>query len=264
MTYQLYHFGLCCRNLHKSLGFYQGLGCELLRVIDNDEYRVAFLGTGSEIILELNENPLMIEEKYFTKRKGSINSISFKVDNIYEAYKDMEKKNMRIVWKPKEKKGIYQFGFLDEEGMLIKIFNYIQEEAYFSKDSLNKEKIMLKELCLLTSQYEKTVEVYETALGLEKKNLDREVGSDCRMSLLGDSDESPCILIKEIPDIDRINEKLNAPCFTERERQYILKYGNGYEHLCFEVLKKEKQSEMEDWTMDPDGNHIRLLIKSGG
>jgi len=260
MTYRLYHFGLCCRNLHKSLDFYQGLGCELIKIFDNEVHRVAFLNTGSKVVLELIENPLMIEEKYFTKRKGSINSISLKVENIYEAYKDMENKNMRIVWKPKEKEGIYQFGLLDEEGMLIKIFNYIQKRTYLSCRPMDNEKVMLKELCLLTSQYEKALALYETALGLTKKYVDQKCSLRNRVSLLGNADESvnesAGILIKEIPDID--NENLKGSFITERERQHVLKYGNGYEHLVFRRPLKDNSLD-EEWIEDPDGNKIHII-----
>ena len=259
MKYQLYHFGLCCRNLQKSIDFYEGIGCGLIKKINNDGYKVAFLGTGSQVILELNENPIMIEEKYFTKRRGSINSISLKVDNIYEAYKDIEKKGLRIVWKPKEKEGIYQFGLLDEEGMLIKVFNYVDDKDSFKNTFSDDHKIVLKELCLLTSQYEKTSDLYEKALGLEKKKIDKE---NPRISFFGNIDkhnnEAAGLLIKEIPEFETMNEGLHDLHFSEREREYICKYGNGYEHLTFEIQGKEKKDIIE-WTTDPDGNHVCII-----
>ncbi len=262
MEYQLYHFGLCCRNLQKSIDFYEGIGCALIKKIDNDGYKVAFLRTGSQVILELNENPLMIEEKYFTKRRGSINSISLKVDNIYEAYKDIEEKGLRIVWKPKEKKGIYQFGLLDEEGMLIKIFNYVDDRDFYKNDSLEKGTSVLKEICLLTSQYEKTIDLYENALGLIKLKNDEGSGDHPKVSFLGNVDEhdhpGAGLLIKEIPEMETLDKGLYDLHFSEREREYICQYGNGYEHLVFQISQQENENNLE-WITDPDGNHIRII-----
>lgn len=258
MKYSLYNFGLCCRNLNQSIDFYEKIGCEVIKIIDQADYKVAWLYAGSEVIIELNEIPLIIEEKYFTKRRGSINSISFKVDDIYEAYKDIEQKGLRIVWTPKERKGIYQFGLLDEEGMLIKIFNYLEGQSlneHYTAD-LN---IKLKSNCLLTSQYEKNVHLYQDVLGLSNFHS-KAKGGFC-VSILGNGEDTgkTGVLIKEIPE--DISDPIYANCFSHREREYIDKYGNGYEHLCFEVLQNHNHKKEKEWLVDPDGNNIQMMYK---
>lgn len=260
MKYRLYNFGLCCRNLNKSIYFYEELGCKVIKKVDQTDYKVAWLFAGSQVIIELNEIPLIIEEKYFTKRRGSINSISFKVDDIYEAYKDIEQKGLRIVWTPKENKGVYQFGLLDEEGMLIKIFNYLdnqpQNEEYIA--DLN---IKLKNNCFLTNQYEKNLHLYQDVLGL--CNFNSNTAGGFRTSFLGnadDTDKKTGIFIKEIPE--DINDALYTDCFYDREREYIAKYGNGYEHLCFEVIRNNNHKQ--EWLKDPDGNNVQLIYNNNG
>lgn len=253
MEYSIYSFGLCCRNLQKSIDFYEALGCKEIKRIEDNGYSVAFLYAGNSVIIELNENPLMIEEKYFTKRKGSINSISFKVDNIYKAYKDIESKGLRVVWTPKENKGIYQFGLLDEEGMLIKIFNFVDGDFKNNHEALNIE---LRDICLLTNQYEKIVNLYGNGLGLKKKDCNINQW-EIRSTFYGSNSETSVgIFIKEIPNNDLTDLEFNQS-YTDREREYINKFGNGFEHLTFEIINKEEKAEK--WLKDPDGNHIRLI-----
>ncbi|MCG8482255.1 MAG: VOC family protein [Clostridia bacterium] len=258
MDYKLYNFGLCCRNLEKSIDFYEGLGCKVVKKINEDGYAVAFLYAGDQVILELNEIPLMIEEKYFTKRRGSINSVSLKVDNIYDAYKDIENKGLRVVWAPKENKGVYQFGLLDEECMLIKIFNFVDNDFFAMGDTdlQDKKEIELKAVCLLTNQYVETLNIYKDAFGLKEIDSNFHSGQ-ARYAFYGnESFNNTGILIKEIPE----NLEGHVHDFPDRDIEFIKKYGNGYEHLTFKVFNKDKKGE--EWVKDPDGNHIRLIYES--
>lgn len=255
MNYRLYNFGLCCRNLGKSIDFYKELGCKVIKRIDKNDYAVAFLYAGDQVILELNEVPLMVEEKYFTKRRGSINSVSFKVENIYDAYKDIENKGLRVVWAPKENQGIYQFGLLDEECMLIKVFNFVDTDLFsLNNIDLKEEKeIELKAICLLTNQYIEAVSIYKDSFGLKEIESDLYSGQ-ARYTFYGNEDSNNTgILIKEIPE--NLDNHLSG--FPDRDIEFINKYGNGYEHLTFKVFNKGQSGD--EWVKDPDGNHIRLI-----
>lgn len=123
------HIGIPCKNLNRSVAFYQELGFAVDAKKDNlNGYNVAMM-RGGNCVIELYQS---VEESFSGKKGGVIDHIALACGNVEEAYQKCVESGQRIVTDIEET-GIYSpvlcryFYILGPDGERIEIMQYCND-----------------------------------------------------------------------------------------------------------------------------------------
>jgi len=242
MAYKLTHFGLACKDLDKAVDQYRNaLGFEVTARLENKNgYKVAYLGKGSDGLLEIIENPVVAAEREYLGKKGNVCSVSFEVSDADEAFEDMKAKGAKVAFEPVNALNTRVFGVLDPDDLLVKIYNYTDENKIATPDlsiPMKASDMTLHHICKLTKNLVASEKWYEDFVGL--KTIATRTGDLAKTggyNFMIDPyyDKSVHSLMFEIiggPDPEKaVAERVIKG--DDREQVVVDKYGYTYDHIC--------------------------------
>ncbi len=101
IKYKLHHLGILCEDTAVSTKFYRDvLGHEVTaRYFNKGQYDLTFLGSGSDLLIELIGRPFsQLEQAYFEERGGAFHHIALQVDDVDAAFADLTSKGVKVAW----------------------------------------------------------------------------------------------------------------------------------------------------------------------
>ncbi len=111
------HIGIAVKNLEESISFYEnvlGLKCYAIEEVKDQKVKTAFFMVGQTKIELLESTDPEGPIGKFTEKKGEgLHHIAFAMDNVEEALKDAESKDVRLIDKiPRKGAEGLSIGFL--------------------------------------------------------------------------------------------------------------------------------------------------------
>ncbi len=276
MKYKLTHFGLLCRDMKKSLNFYQKqLGNELTtRVESPGEVDIAFLGKGNDATLELVSPPFLpYEDEHLSSHGHSINHISFEVEYADLAYEELKSKGVRVAWEPKDLEIMRQCGFYDIDGLIFEVYSNIGTACLEVPNYVGSPKpadITLHHLSIVTDDMVASENFYIEKLGMRRV-----------AEYFNEGQGGFVFLVDPLFDGKGhgfMLEIIGPPGLEEREEVLLKKRGPLFDHLCYtaEDVTGAWQAAMDNgaenfikpykeyggeiaWVRDADGNDIEIM-----
>lgn len=278
MKYRITNFSIVCKDIEKAIDAYCNvLGHEMTaRFTKEGEYDVAYVGIGSDTLLELVGEPFVPAEKEYLGKKGNINCMTLECEDADKAFEELKDKGINIAWEPVTVENIRQFGIFDADGLLVKIYNYTDGKRIKTPDISNHDPndLTLQHICLLTEDYKRSLKFYKENFGLkevvhhEHPNPDGSVGG---YFFLVDSDYDGK---EHLPMFEII-----GPPLEPRELVIFKKYGACWDHFCYTAEKARElveeyvadgtfQKYMETcyaygmdigWIKDPNYNDVEIM-----
>ncbi len=101
------HIGIAVKNLEESISFYEnvlGLKCYAIEEVKDQKVKTAFFMVGqTKIELLESTDPEGPIGKFIEKKGEGLHHIAFAMDNVEEALKDAESKDVRLIDKTPRK-----------------------------------------------------------------------------------------------------------------------------------------------------------------
>ncbi|MEM7342927.1 MAG: VOC family protein [Chloroflexota bacterium] len=132
IRYKLHHVGLLCEDSEKSTQFYRDvLGHEVTaRFFNTGRYDLTFVGSGSDLLLELIGPPFGGDEQTFFEQRGSgMHHLAFEVEDVDAAFADLTAKGIRVAWEPDDFLFVRHCGVYDDNGIVIEILQELEPLA---------------------------------------------------------------------------------------------------------------------------------------
>lgn len=243
MMYKLTKFSLAVTDMEKELNVYtNGMGMQLTaRIQDDSQYDVAYIGQGSDGLIELVKKPYIEAEKKYLNRRYSVYSISFETEDVDKAFEEMKGKGVNIAWEPVEVLGMKVFGMTDLDDNLIKVYSYTGNEKIIPTPDLTKiltkTDMTLHHVSLITKDIKTTANFYENIFNLKTisqrtDDIEKTGGFVFMADPYLDSNAHTILFeimggpnpIKAVPD--RIIKRY------EREELFEQEYGYALDHIC--------------------------------
>ena len=278
------HVGLLTSDVDYAAACYRALGCETMeRSQRRGAFDVAYLGTGTDVLVELQGRPLPAESEEYLARQGwSIERVALACDDVAAAHARLLAAGVEEAWAPQpfEIDGTtlaVAAGVWSPEGLMIDLVQLV-DAAVPRPVRGRRGELALHHVCLLTRDLAAAEKFWTEHFGLVKTYdftapLD-DPGSGRRKGfvMLSDShfDGAGHEFCLEI--IGGEHDSIDGPVMDRR--------GPCYDHLCFTTddvagvwqravdLGVEPLSEPAHypeydttiaWLYDADGTHIELM-----
>jgi catechol 2,3-dioxygenase-like lactoylglutathione lyase family enzyme len=277
VNYRLNHFGLLCQDLQQSLTTYQHhFGNQLTaRWYNRSLLDIAFLGSGSDVTIELVGRPFLdYEETHIAQHGHSINHISFLVEDAEAAFEELKRQGVKVAWEPIDVMMMCQCGFRDPDGLLFEVFSYPDPNMPLAGPDLGAPvgptSLRMHHISLLTLDIERAKRFYLEVMGL-KPVYEYRQGAGGFMFLAD--------LYFDKKDHNFLLEIIWGPEGMEpREIVMLEKHGACYDHLCYvaedvqgawQAAQQRGAPNMADpvqaygmwiaWLKDADGNDVEIM-----
>ena len=275
------HVGLLTADMDHALATYRAIGCSLEeRHVRRGDHSVAFLGAGTDVLLEVQSSPFLPESEEYLARQGfGIERIAFVVDDVATAYAELVAAGLNSAWEPRPfaVDGVelaIAAGVWSPEGLMIDIVQHVNVSVPRPSRGSRGE-LALHHACCLTSDLAGAEAFWTTHFGLAKTydfTAPHPDGGTKGFVMVSDShfDEGAHEFSLEI--IGGEFDSIDGPVFARR--------GACFDHLCFTtddvpgvwqravdagvepLCEPAHYSEYDStiaWLYDADGTHIELM-----
>ncbi len=274
IQFKLHHVGLLVEDFKKSLEFYQNVLEQQVtsRWQNRDRFNVAFVGAGSDAMLELVGPPFLDYEQAFVDKRGyGMNHIAFEVEDADAAFAELKAKGLRVAWEPRDMIVVRQCAFYDPDGILVEVFHHLDEDMPLMPPDLSQPaKFAFHHVDLLTEDWRRSQRFYKEHFGLKLV-----------YEYLDDEGKAFLFFIDPFFDLETHNfliEIIGPPFDEEREHIFYERYGTGVDHTAYVVddvvgawkrtLERGAENFVDPyfaygvniaWIRDPDGNDIEIM-----
>ena len=273
MHYRIHHLGVLCDDLEASALFYeQVLGHERIASFSSaGEYDFCFLGSGSELLLELIGQPFSAREAAYVAERGpSFHHLAFSVADAEASFAELSAAGLQVAWEPEDFLFVRHFGVFDDSGILIEI---LEEKESLPKPASAGQPVdfLLHHFDIFSRDWERTRAFYGKHFGFKSVFEYIYEGGGAFM-YLADPDFDP----------DRrqaMIEVIGPPYVEDREFVFSDHFGTGMDHIGYVVINvpaayqkalargtREFVKPYLDygtemcWIQDADGNDLELML----
>lgn len=242
MNYRLTRFGIATDNLDKELKIYsKGLGFQKTdQLFEEGKYNLAYVGNGSDGLIEIIEKPLISEEEKYLGKKGNITSVSFEVEDADIAFEEIKSKGVQIAWTPVTSLNIRVFGVLDRDDNLIKVYSYMDNNKIVEPNlsvQLSDADMILHHICVITKDIKKLEAFYKNVFGLKTvSQRTDDISKTGGFVFMVDPyyKENGHNIMFEIIGGPSPENAVEKRVIKGDPREYVFmgKYGYAYDHLC--------------------------------
>lgn len=271
IQYKLHHIGLVCADTASSTRFYRDvLGHEVTaRFFNRDEYDLTFLGSGSELLIELIGEPFGGgEQAFFEQHGGGIHHIALEVADVDAAFADLSAKELRVAWEPEDFLFVRHCGVYDDCGLVVEI---LQELQPLARPTMNqKVDYLLHHFDIFSDDWRRTKAFYAQHFGFTSvfEYIYREGGAFIYLA-------DPFFDAKTR---QAMIEVIGPPYVEPREFLFCKEFGTGMDHIGYVVEdvgvayqsalargSNDMQAPYQEygtemcWVQDADGNDLELM-----
>ena len=277
IPYKLHHVGVLCSDVAASTAYFRDvLGHEVVaRYFNRGAYDLTFLGSGSELLLELIGPPFSDgEQAYFETRGGSFHHIAFAVPDVDVAFAELTANGLGVAWAPDDFLFVRHCGVIDDSGIVVEI---LQEQEPLARvpavDPGQPERAMflLHHFDIFSDDWRRTRAFYARHFGM--RSLYEYIYDDGGASVyLAD-------VHFDANKRQALVEVMGPPYEEPRERSFAAQFGTGMDHIGYVVADtaqaqltavargsaasrapyQEYGTEM-CWLKDVDGNDLELML----
>lgn len=272
IRYKLHHVGLLCADPPASTAFYRDVLSHkvLARYFELGEYDLTFVGSGSDLLIELIGQPFGGQEQaHFDKYGSNIHHIAFEVDDVDEAFQQLTQAGLKVAWEPDDFLFVRHCGVFDDCGLVVEILQ--EKEALPRPDQSNPAPYLLHHFDIFSDNWQRTQAFYTKHFGLTSI-FEYIYESGGAFIYLTDSYFDP-------DTRQAMLEVIGPPYQEPREFVFSDKHGTGMDHIgyvvpnvqqAYETALKRGSPDMRQpyqeygtemcWIQDADGNDLELML----
>lgn len=273
LRYKLHHIGLLCANPEASLAFYRDVLKHgvVARFYSEGDYDLTFLGSGSELLIELVGEPFSgLERAHLAKFGSSLHHIAFEVADVDVAFAELRGAGLRVAWEPEDFLFVRHCGVFDDCGVIVEI---LQEKVGLPRPgtSPSTPPYLLHHFDLFSDNWQRTKAFYAKHFGLTSLFEYIYEGGGAFIYLTDsyfDPDTRQAVL-----------EVIGPPYVEPREFAFAQKHHTGIDHIGYVVphVQQAYQNALVHgspdmhppyqgygtemgWIQDADGNDLELML----
>ncbi|MDO4552945.1 MAG: VOC family protein [Bacillota bacterium] len=296
MSYKLKHIGIVSGDVQRSADHQcRALGNQLAARFTGADYDVAYVGSGTDLLLELVGKPYAPTPDAFAG-KGAIAYMGLETEDADAACRELQGKGIAPVYGPVDTPLTREFGILDAAGLPVRIFAYkegCRPGAPGPAREPAENPLSLHHLSMLIKgeDYEAELRFYEELLGFRTVTTYPEnpgvVGGFAFLADAFFDGEEHNVMFELIctPDYEKCQRKgidYSHAGSDPREIIFFEKYGPYYDHYCYTAENGEaayhkavEAGALQDpgeayqpvvefgcfiaWLKDASGNDIELM-----
>lgn len=272
INYKLHHLGILCDDVAAMTHFYTAvLQHEITaRYYYRGAYDLTFLGSGSELLLELVGRPFSQgEQTHFDKHGAGFHHLAFQVEDADAAFADLQSKGLRVAWEPDDFLFVRHFGVYDNNGIVIEILE--EKEPLARPQGKAPAPFKLHHFDIFSRDWRQTKQFYAENFGFRSvfEYIYESKGAFIYLAdPFFDSEHRQLLL-----------EVIGPPYEEPRELEFANRHGAGLDHVGYEVQDvgqayrmgveqgakefvrpyRAYDSEM-GWLQDPNGGDLELML----
>ncbi len=228
IKYKLHHIGILCEDTTAVSNFYTNvLHHEICaKFYNRGEYDLTFLGSGSELYLELIGRPFSDgEQAYFEQRGPGFHHLAFEVENADAAFKELKSKGLKVAWEPDDFLFVRHFGVFDDSGILIEILE--EKEPLAKPHQTESVEFLLHHFDIFSDDWQRTKQFYSNVFGFQSV-----------FEYIYDQGGAFIYLADPYFDGNQrqaVIEVIGPPYEEPREFDFAKRFGTGMDHIGYEV-----------------------------
>ncbi|MEM7336344.1 MAG: VOC family protein [Chloroflexota bacterium] len=228
IKYKLHHIGILCNDTTAVSNFYIDiLNHELCaRFYNRGEFDLTFLGSGSELYLELVGRPFSDREQaYFDERGAGFHHLAFQVEDADAAFAELQAKGLKVAWEPDDFLFVRHFGVFDDNGLLIEVLE--EKEPLAKPQKTEAVDFLLHHFDIFSDDWRRTKQFYADTFGLQSV-----------FEYIYDEGGAFIYLADSFFDADSrqaMIEVIGPPYKEPREFDFSKRFGTGLDHIGYVV-----------------------------
>lgn len=276
--YKLHHVGLLCADTTASTRFYRDvLGHDVTaRFFNPGQYDLTFVGSGSELLIELIGEPFGGDEQVFFEQHGpGIHHIALEVEDVDAAFAELMANGVRAAWEPEDFLFVRHCGVYDDCGLVVEILQELEPLA--RPQQSKKVDYLLHHFDIFSDDWRRTKAFYTQHFGFKSifEYIYDEGGAFIYLA-------DPFFAVETR---QAMIEVIGPPYVEPREFVFSRKFGMGMDHIgyvvenvgiAYQSALERGSREMQApprlslapyqdygtemcWVQDADGNDLELM-----